>query len=209
MARSRNQRILNLATGMVLASALSAASSACANLLTNGSFETGPSPGAGTLLLSGGSTALTGWVVTRGNVDYVGGSWEAQDGACTVALNGDAAGGVAQSFATYPGALYGVSFYLSGDPFTTPALKHVRLAAADSSADFSFDITPAWPWHMDWTLHEWTFTARTASTTLELYSLVAPKGEQYRFALAAYPAMVRRSHDVEALIAGLARRVMG
>lgn len=44
---------------------------------------------------------------------------------------------------------------------------------------------------------------------LELYSLVTPDGDQYRFALEAYPAMVRRSHDVEALIASLARRIAG
>jgi hypothetical protein len=44
---------------------------------------------------------------------------------------------------------------------------------------------------------------------LELYSLVAPEGDHYRFALEAYPAMVRRSHDVEALLAGLARRIAG
>jgi hypothetical protein len=44
---------------------------------------------------------------------------------------------------------------------------------------------------------------------LDLYSLVAPDGGHYRFALAAYPAMVRRSHDVEALIAALSRRVEG
>ncbi|WP_437681757.1 protein kinase domain-containing protein [Sorangium sp. So ce131] len=41
---------------------------------------------------------------------------------------------------------------------------------------------------------------------LDLYSLVAPDGDRYRFAMASYPAMVRRSHDVEALIAGLLRR---
>lgn len=44
---------------------------------------------------------------------------------------------------------------------------------------------------------------------LELYSLVTLEGDRYRFALEAYPAMVRRSHDVEALIASLARRVAG
>jgi pSer/pThr/pTyr-binding forkhead associated (FHA) protein len=48
-----------------------------------------------------------------------------------------------------------------------------------------------------------------ALEVLELYSLVAPEGDRYRFAMAAYPAMVRRSHDVEALLAGLARRVAG
>ncbi|WP_437759540.1 protein kinase domain-containing protein [Sorangium sp. So ce1389] len=41
---------------------------------------------------------------------------------------------------------------------------------------------------------------------LELYSLVAYDGDLYRFAMASYPTTVRRSHDVEALIAGLMRR---
>ncbi|WP_437971095.1 protein kinase [Sorangium sp. So ce260] len=42
---------------------------------------------------------------------------------------------------------------------------------------------------------------------LDLYSLVAYDEDRYRFAMAAYPEMVRQSQDVEALIAGLARRV--
>ncbi|WP_437819500.1 protein kinase domain-containing protein [Sorangium sp. So ce1078] len=43
---------------------------------------------------------------------------------------------------------------------------------------------------------------------LDLYSLVAYDGDRYRFAMAAYPEMVRQSQDVEALIAGLVRRAL-
>ena len=42
-----------------------------AKLLSNGSFETGPAPGDA-LPLSTGSTAISGWVVTRTSIDYVG-----------------------------------------------------------------------------------------------------------------------------------------
>ena len=41
-----------------------------ANLLVNGSFESGANPGF-SRLLDKGSTEITGWTVTRGSIDYV------------------------------------------------------------------------------------------------------------------------------------------
>jgi choice-of-anchor C domain-containing protein len=157
----------------LLALALGAwtASPAQANLLTNGSFETGPAPGVA-VQLGAGSNAITGWVVTRTNIDYCGTRWAAASGACSVALNGSAAGGIAQTFPTLSGGLYGVRFYLTGDPFSTPAVKQMRVTAAGHSADFSYDITPVWPWNMAWNAQFWSFSASATNTTLEFYSLM-------------------------------------
>jgi choice-of-anchor C domain-containing protein len=156
---------------LVLALGTWAVSPARANLLTNGSFEAGPAPGEA-VQLSAGSTAITGWIVTGTNIDYCGTRWAAASGSSSVALNGSDAGGIAQTFATVTGGQYGVRFYLSGDPFSTPAVKQVRVTAADQSADFSDDITGIWPWAMAWSPKNWSFTASAMNTTLEFHSLM-------------------------------------
>lgn len=57
-----------------------------ANLLTNGSFETGPNPGSFTNFAAG-STAITGWTVsTPGNIDYIGSLWVAANGSRSLDL---------------------------------------------------------------------------------------------------------------------------
>jgi hypothetical protein len=40
--------------------------------VSNGSFETGPNPGAGFITLAPGSTAITGWTISGKNIDYLG-----------------------------------------------------------------------------------------------------------------------------------------
>jgi choice-of-anchor C domain-containing protein len=140
------------------------------NLLVNASFETGPDPGAA-MQLSSGSTVIPGWVVQPANVDYVGTLWTAAQGTRSIGLNGSAAGAIAQTFTTSPGARYGVRFYMAGDPETEPLVKHVRVSAAGQSADFSVDITGMWSWDPGWNPRNWTFTAFSNSTTLQFASL--------------------------------------
>ncbi|MBI4578730.1 MAG: DUF642 domain-containing protein, partial [Planctomycetes bacterium] len=73
----------------------------------NGSFENGPSPGVN-LPLSGGSTAINGWVVTRAGIDYVGSYWSASHGTRSLDLEGATAaqGGIRQTIPTIPGKEY-------------------------------------------------------------------------------------------------------
>ena len=157
----------------VLLCALSPA--AQANLLTNGSFEVGPVPGT-FVNLTGGSTAITGWTVTGTTIDYVGSLWEASDGSRSLDLDGSIGwphtnGGVAQSFATMPGMAYVVSFDLAGNPYNTPTIKPMRVAAAGQSQDFTFDSTGRSVVNMGWLAQSWSFTAVAAMTTLEFRSL--------------------------------------
>jgi len=143
-----------------------------ANLVVNGRLEMVPDPAAATAILAPGSTALAPWAVSRGDVEEIGSSyWAAADGGCSLALNGTTAGGVSQSFATIPGGLYGVEFSLSGDPFSVPVVKHLRVSAAGASSDYAFDVTPAWDWNMAWERKSWMFNAVSPTTTLEFYSL--------------------------------------
>jgi CARDB/Protein of unknown function (DUF642) len=84
--------------------------------LTNGSFEEGP--GGSYAYLSGGSSALTGWLTTQNGVEWfdpsVYSSWgSAQDGNYVVDLAPYVytGGGIEQSFYTQPGEWYQLNFY--------------------------------------------------------------------------------------------------
>ena len=75
-------------------------SPARANLLTNGSFEDGsaiPQPD-GFLELPVGSTVITGWTVTRDEIDYIGTNfWEHADGNRSLDLDGTPGFGVSHN----------------------------------------------------------------------------------------------------------------
>ena len=161
------------AAALVLVLGAVAAAPAGATLLVNGSFETGTDPGSAYTILAPGSGAISGWSVMSTDIKYVGGAWTAAQGTRSIALNGDAPGGIAQTFASLPRAQYTVRFYMAGDPGSTPTLKTLRVAAAGQSADFSADITGMWAWDPGWNWHAWTFTADSTATTLEFHSLMS------------------------------------
>jgi len=150
-----------------------------ANLLVNGSFETGPFAGS-FVNLAGGTTSITGWVVTGEGIDYIGTLWVAADGTHSLDLDGSVAstttppfvhGGIAQTFATTPGTNYLVTFNLAGNPFGAPTIKPLGIFAAAQQANFTFDVTGKSAGNMGWLPESWTFTANSASTTLEFRSL--------------------------------------
>ena len=170
-----------LATCFVVAALASLvfASKTQAGLITNGGFESGPSPGA-FLQLPDGSTAITGWVVTRDPIDYCGTIWPASEGVRSIDLapsgvNGS--GGIAQSFATVLGQDYLVRFDMAGNPGFGggDGVKSLRVSAAGQSIDFSFDTTGHSLTDIGWVTHTWSFVATEPTTTLEFFSLDAPE----------------------------------
>jgi choice-of-anchor C domain-containing protein len=170
--RTRSVHTLTVALGLAVLPTIPSA--APANMITNGSFESGPAmPPSGELQVPVGSTAITGWQVTRAPIELVSDVyWEAGQGVCSLGLNPTSTpGGIAQTFPTYAGVGYRVDFMLSGEPFTTPAVKWVRVSAAGQHADFSFDSSNNWHWAMGWAAHTWSFIANASSTTLEFASL--------------------------------------
>ena len=66
-----------------------------------------------------------------------------------------------------------VTFWISGEPFTTPTIKNLRVTAGGTVQDFTFDNTAAWHWDMQWTQHTMDFTAGGPSTTLRFSSMDA------------------------------------
>ena len=146
-----------------------------AEILTNGNVDNGPSMGGNVVMaLPVGSTALPGWTVTRGAVTWVSdGYWEPLSGTKSLELSNNGAGGIKQAFASAPGATYRLSFWMSGEPFSLPKLKHLRVLTAGQPHDYTFDNTPAWHWDMAWQQHVVDFGATASTTTIELYSLTS------------------------------------
>jgi len=161
---------------VVLVVALLGAVPARAQVLANGNFEDGPemAPANPVLTLSAGSTALPGWTVASGAVAIVtDGYWVPLSGHRSVALASGGPGSIEQAFASSPGAVYRLTFWISGEPFSTPTIKHLRVTAGATVQDFTFDVTPAWHWDMAWAQHTLDFTATGSTTTLRLASLDA------------------------------------
>lgn len=154
-----------------------------AALLANGNFEDGPviPPANPVLAVSPGNLVLNGWSVSDGIVCVVTDNyWVPLSGHRSICLSDMrpgstnlVEGSVQQSFASAPGAVYRLTFWMSGEPFSTPTLKHLRVNAAATSQDFTFDNTPAWHWDMAWAIHTLDFTASSASTTVRFTGLDA------------------------------------
>jgi choice-of-anchor C domain-containing protein len=155
--------------------ALTLASGVHANLIANGSFETGPTlPAHGSMLLAAGETDLTSWTIGGVNMEYANDAvWVPADGTRSLALSGTGTGILSQSFATVPGTLYTVTFSLSGEAHTPPEIKTVRIAAAGQQQDFAFNSSATWEWDMHWETKTWSFTANASTTTLS-FTTVEP-----------------------------------
>jgi choice-of-anchor C domain-containing protein len=144
-----------------------------AKLIQNGSFEVGPviptSPGFVTL--NSGDTFIQGWTVGGNGVDLNGNYWQPSDGKNSVDLSALAAGSLAQTFPTIPGARYNLRFDLAGNPAGTPAVKTLRVMVAEVSQDFSFDTTGKSLTNMGWVTKSLSFKATSPATTLTFESL--------------------------------------
>jgi len=141
-------------------------------LLVNGSFEEGPAVND-FLALDPGSTAIVGWKVTRGQIDYIENHhWKAADGERSLDLHGSPGyGGVEQTFQTTKGQRYRVTFSLAGSPGCEFQSKSVAVSAAGKAQAFSFDSTGKTIENMGWVTNEWEFDAVADQTTLEIFTL--------------------------------------
>jgi choice-of-anchor C domain-containing protein len=159
----------------VIAGLLSASTSVHANLIVNGSFETGNPQFVGSFTtLGNGSTRMTGWTVTGNSVDWINTYWQAAAGNYSVDLSGNAAGGVQQTIATTPGGLYRLSFELAGNPDGPPTIKDLEVLVNGSPLQsFTFDTAGHTRSSMGWQGFSLFFTAAGSSTTLEFRSLDA------------------------------------
>jgi Protein of unknown function (DUF642)/PEP-CTERM motif len=150
------------------------ATAAQANLLTNGSFESGSfvNQGNDTMSLPAGSTTMTGWKVVTDTTAWIGPTnpfgLTAHDGSFFLDLTnyqfGAPFAGVSQSIATQAGAKYRLSFDLGSSTFWGRP-DALTASAAGTSATFQ---SPAKGGNNDWQHLTLDFVANGTTTTITL-----------------------------------------
>lgn len=166
----------------VLCTALLSATAVHANLLANGSFESGAfvNQGHDTMSLAAGSTAISGWTVVTDTTAWIGptNDWglSASDGSYFLDLTdyqtGSPFAGMSQVIATTPGAVYSLSFDLGSSTFWGRP-SAITASAAGTSATFT---SPGSGGNNDWQHVSMQFTASSNSTTVLLQGVA---GLQY------------------------------
>lgn len=167
---------MRAAAALAVMSLLTVAPRAHADILVNGNFEDGPAiPLANPIYaVAPGAPDLTGWTVTGGAISIITDNyWVPLSGHRSVELSSTGPGSIEQSFASATGAAYRLTFWMSGEPFSTPTIKNLRVNAGALVQDYTFDNTPAWHWDMAWAQHTLDFGGAGATTTLKFSSLDA------------------------------------
>jgi len=152
-----------------------------ANLLVNGSFESGPEQACGWICLSAGSQILPGWTVTLNSIDRQRTAppecqpegWLAADGQFSVDLNGCSVGGrIEQSIPTIVGRRYAIALELTVNAGWPRG--DLRIHAGTQSFDFTALRVkkPLQPWSRK--IVEFTATAPTTVIAFESLNRESP-----------------------------------
>jgi hypothetical protein len=161
-------------SALFLTAALVGGTSAQANLLTNGSFESGAfvNQGNDTMSLAVGSTVITGWTVVTDTTAWIGATnpfgLSASNGSFFLDLTNYQAGapfaGMSQTVATTPGATYSLAFDLGSSTFWGRP-DSITASAAATSQTFT---APSTGGNNDWQSVSMQFVASSATTTVRL-----------------------------------------
>ncbi|WP_133366192.1 choice-of-anchor C family protein [Qipengyuania sediminis] len=171
-------RILPLIGGVMLAASAVPASAAT---ITNGSFELGPEPGS-FVTLGTGSTAITGWTVTAGTIDYIGTYWTAQNGSRSIDLAGNSPGAISQTFATIVGQRYDITYWIGRNPDggLNPRTGFIDVGGGQSQFLYTGSGDRA---NMQWQRQVFSFNATSANTTLTFAADPRTAGQSFGPAL--------------------------
>jgi choice-of-anchor C domain-containing protein len=147
-----------------------------ANLIVNGSFETGADPGSFTTLFGGDTTSIPGWRVVNHSIDYIGTYWQADHGNRSIDLSGDLPGGVSQLVTGLtPNVAHILTFSLSGNPDHPNAANHIFVSVGEAmpwAASF-FHSGAGTHANMNWQTYSLTFTP-TANFALVQFTSFEP-----------------------------------
>ncbi len=148
-----------------------------ANLITNGSFETGFSNWAGPVWAT---YSFSGWTVTGGSVDVSyapsGNWWQASDGLFSLDMNGSSVGAIrSDAFATTPGQTYQVRFAMAGNPAGQYGRTMTMDVAVNGASPLAFSHLVTEPSYysgmpLSWEEKSFTFVADSAQTYLTFTS---------------------------------------
>jgi choice-of-anchor C domain-containing protein len=149
----------------------------------NGSFELGGVSPCNTFNIPVGSTLITGWTVSAGNIDWLGSppscGWQPSQGVASLDLVGSGAGGIGgiqQTFDTVPGAAYVLSFDLAGNYGAPPVIKPLAVTINGVTSNFTFDTTGRSLNAMGWSPQSINFVATGTSSTVNFVSDVSAAG---------------------------------
>ncbi|MCY2953793.1 MAG: DUF642 domain-containing protein [Planctomycetota bacterium] len=144
-----------------------------ASIVVNGGFEQyNPAGPYNYRILNPGSLELYGWQVIQ-PVAEVSNAWgNPAEGAHFVAMNISDVGAIAQTLVTEPGRRYRVQFSLAGDITTISGVKTLRVSAAGTQEEYTFDTTGHDLRNMGWETKTWEFKAQDTLTQLKFESLV-------------------------------------
>ena len=163
------RRVVTACGVLLLSLALAAPSHA---QIINGGFEQPSSP-IGYSLLSGGSTAITGWTTTDNGVEWWSptgyGPMPAGPNLVDLACYVYSAGGIQQTFATVPGQSYQIDFWFGTHAVSGRDGTATIQVSADGQLQ-SYSITSLTS-PIGWNLESFTFVADDASATLKFRCL--------------------------------------
>ena len=161
-------------SALVVGIALAEPTPARANLLANGSFESGGfvNQGNDTMSPAAGSTVISGWTVVTDTTAWIGPTnpfgLHPSDGDFFLDLTNYQTGapfaGMTQSIATIPGAVYALSFDLGSSTFWG---RPDSLTASAAGASQTFAAPPTGT-NNDWQHESMSFTATGATTAVTL-----------------------------------------
>lgn len=137
---------------------------AAVNLVSNGSFETGTEPGT-YATVGTGETTIADWSVTSGTVDYIGGYWQAADGARSIDLAGNSYGTLSQAVNLVANQAYNLTFFLSANPDNSEFPRTVQVGVGGLTQNFDFTGSPNRS-DMGWQQQSYNFVATTTGSTL-------------------------------------------
>lgn len=156
-----------------------------ANLISNGSFESGnfvPN-GDDTMALGVGATDITGWTVIDDSIAWIGpmnpfNGYAASDGGYCLDLTGYSSGspygGVEQSFATTIGQIYNVQVDLGAHASYT-SISCLKLIAAGQETILT--AVPPTSGGQTWEHHSWNFMATSTTTNLQLVGFLSSQND--------------------------------
>ena len=152
------------------AALIACSTGANAATVVNGSFEEGTNPGSFTTLGTG-STAITGWEVTAGSVDYIGSYWTASDGVRSVDLAGSSLGTLSQTLTGLTTAKrYVVTFDVARNPDGGVTPRTGTFSAGGQSFGFAYTDATSTRSNMKWETVSYIFQATSSTATISFSS---------------------------------------
>lgn len=145
-------------------------------LLLDGDFHQSKDPGGSYFTFHKGQSLAPDWRVTKLNINLAGTQFWDFDHLCSVDLDGESAVGaiVHRGFATKKGAVYTLSFLMSGNSYCGATVKKMKIVAGNKTIVYKWDTTGGHSVQYGVVAkRQFQFTAASTTTSLNFNSLDA------------------------------------